>query len=626
MTKLETSYKTGITIILFILFSNSCDKAVDPVLLPEITTIEVSNITESSVLSGGTITSDAGNQITSRGVCWSTNPNPTIADSITKDAAGTGRFVSKINSLLPNTTYYLRAYATNKKGTGYGLQETFTTKSLGLLTKQITEITLNSAKTGGNIEIPGDSSSIIERGICWSTQASPTIQNFKSANGKGTGEFTCTLTELTANTIYYVRAYATNGNGTHYGNEINFKTKIGIVSATTTSATNITPNSATSGGNITEIGGNSVSERGVCWSTSPNPTIADPKSSDGNGVGSFTSSLTGLKNSTKYYVRTYATNIDSTYYGNEVSFNTLSGIITISSTAASNISGTTAKFGGYISAVGGSSIIESGICYSSNINPTIDDNKISTTNKSIGTYSATASGLTPNTTYYFRAYATNSVGLYYGNELSFKTTSIVTDADGNVYNTVTIGTQTWMVENLKTTKYNDGTSIPLVANASSWSTSTTPAYCWYANDAANKNKYGALYNGYAISTGKLAPTGWHIATDAEWTTLENYIGVNTGKSGTVTKALSATTDWTTSTSPGAIGNDLSINNSSGFTALPGGIRDNTGIYDMVGTDCYYWTSTGTTTLSYRNFNYQKYTITKNTKARNFGYSVRCIKD
>lgn len=625
MKKIETFYKTGITIILIALFSVSCKESIDPVILPEITTIEISSITESSIQSGGIITSDGGNEITSRGICWSTNPNPTIADSITTDAAGTGRFVSKINSLMPNTTYYLRAYATNKKGTSYGLQETFTTKALGILTKQITEITLNTAKTGGNIEIPGDSSSIIERGVCWSTQASPTIQNFKLANSKGTGEFSCTLTELTANTIYYVRAYATNGNGTHYGNELIFKTKIGIVSATTTSATSITTNSATCGGNITEIGGNSVSERGVCWSALPNPTITDPKSSDGSGIGSFTSSLTGLKNNTKYYVRAYATNIDSTYYGNEINFNTASGIITISSVAASNITGTNARLGGYISALGGSSIIESGICWSININPTIEDNKVSTSNKIIGTYSATASGLTPNTTYHFRAYATNSAGVYYGNELTFKTSTVVTDADGNIYNTVTIGTQTWMVENLKTTKYNDGTSIPMITNFTSWSTLTTPAYCWYANDASNK-KYGALYNGYVISTGKLAPEGWHIATDAEWTTLDNYISVNSGKSVTVGKALSATTDWATSTNPGAIGNNLSINNYSGFTALPSGIRDNTGVFSMIGTDCYFWTSTGTTYLGYRSLNYQKYTLGKNNVVRNFGYSVRCIKD
>ena len=100
------------------------------------------------------------------------------------------------------------------------------------------------------------------------------------------------------------------------------------------------------------------------------------------------------------------------------------------------------------------------------------------------------------------------------------TVNTVTDKDDNVYHTVTIGTQTWMAENLKTTKYNDGTAIPLVTDSTAWTSLLTPAYCWYNYDATTyKNTYGALYNWYAVNTGKLAPIGWHVATDAEWTTL-----------------------------------------------------------------------------------------------------------
>ena len=140
----------------------------------------------------------------------------------------------------------------------------------------------------------------------------------------------------------------------------------------------------------------------------------------------------------------------------------------------------------------------------------------------------------------------------------------VTDIDGNVYHTVKIGTQTWMVENLKTTKYKDGSVIPLVTDNSAWYNSLTPAYCWYNNDAtSHKDTYGALYNWYAVSTGKLAPDGWHVPTNSEWTILENYVSANLGTSGSVVKALSVTTNWITSTSAGAIGNDLTKNNSSG---------------------------------------------------------------
>src|ERR1035437_2232964 len=158
-----------------------------------------------------------------------------------------------------------------------------------------------------------------------------------------------------------------------------------------------------------------------------------------------------------------------------------------------------------------------------------------------------------------------------------------TDADGNNYTTVSIGIQIWMVENLKTTQYNDGTSIPNVSDNISWANLDTGAYSWYNNDAATyKNTYGALYNWYTVNTGKLAPTGWHVPTDAEWTTLENSLianGYNSDGSTTgdnYAKSLAATTDWAidTYTDAGAIGTDLIKNNSTGFSALPGGYRIN----------------------------------------------------
>ena len=148
---------------------------------------------------------------------------------------------------------------------------------------------------------------------------------------------------------------------------------------------------------------------------------------------------------------------------------------------------------------------------------------------------------------------------------------MATDADGNVYHTVTIGTQTWTVENLKTSKYNDGTKIPLVTDGTTWGNLTTPGYCWHNNDAAtNKATYGALYNWYAVNTGKLAPSGWHVPTDAEWTTLENYLiahGYNYDSTTTgnkIAKALAAQTYWTTYSTTGTIGCNLSTNNRSGF--------------------------------------------------------------
>jgi uncharacterized protein (TIGR02145 family) len=208
------------------------------------------------------------------------------------------------------------------------------------------------------------------------------------------------------------------------------------------------------------------------------------------------------------------------------------------------------------------------------------------------------------------------------------TSTTIKDIDGNTYQTVTIGTQVWMVENLKTTKYKDGTTIPVVTDNTAWSKLTTGAYCNYNNDAAMGTKYGKLYNWYAVNTGKLAPSGWHIPTDAEWTTLENFVSANLGSSGSLAKALAATTDWAASTNIGAIGNDLTKNNSSGFSAIPGGDRIGDGAFDIIGNYGSWWTSTdGNYTYAWyrgliNGINYlRRFDTTKS-----YGFSVRCIRD
>ncbi|MCX6246457.1 MAG: hypothetical protein NTW10_01880 [Bacteroidetes bacterium] len=187
-----------------------------------------------------------------------------------------------------------------------------------LQTYPASSITALAAFGGGNVV---DGRAIVtERGVCWSTSANPTTSDNRTSDGLGCGTFTSTLTGLTANTIYYIRAYATNSVGTGYGNEVSFTT--GAIALTTTSASSVTCNSAVSGGNITNDGGNAITARGVCWSTSSNPTTTDSHTTDGSGTGFFTSSLTGLTQTTMYYVRAYATNGIGTSYGNEISFTT----------------------------------------------------------------------------------------------------------------------------------------------------------------------------------------------------------------------------------------------------------------------------------------------------------------
>ena len=193
-----------------------------------------------------------------------------------------------------------------------------------LTTSAITNISKSSASSGGNISNDGGVS-VTSRGVCWSTNQTPNTVNSKTSNGTGIGSFSSNLTSLTSNTTYYVRAYATNSIGTGYGQQVSFITSqnIGIPTITTSSPVlNIKATSASCGGNVTNEGGAAVTAKGSCWSTSSTPTINDNKTNDGNGLGSFTSSITGLSAGTTYYVRAYATNSAGTAYGSEINFTT----------------------------------------------------------------------------------------------------------------------------------------------------------------------------------------------------------------------------------------------------------------------------------------------------------------
>jgi hypothetical protein len=192
-----------------------------------------------------------------------------------------------------------------------------------LTTTDVTAITQSTATSGGNITDDGGTA-ITERGICWNTSSTPTIAYSKTSDGAGTGIFSSQISGLTENTKYYVRAYATNSAGTVYGFEKTFTTRSLLPILTTAYVTAITQSTATCGGNITDDGGTTITERGICWNTSSTPTIANSKTSDGSGTGTFTSQITGLTGNTKYCVRAYATNSTGTAYGVEKTFTSAS--------------------------------------------------------------------------------------------------------------------------------------------------------------------------------------------------------------------------------------------------------------------------------------------------------------
>ena len=276
-----------------------------------------------------------------------------------------------------------------------------------------------------------------------------------------------------------------------------------------------------------------------------------------------------------------------------------------------------AILGGEITSDGGSPVTARGVCWSTSPNPTINNSK-TTDGIGTGTFTSTFSGLNTLTTYYVRAYATTSFGTSYGNEITFKTFfGEVTDIEGNIYPTIKIGEQVWMAENLKTTKYSDGTAIPNVTDNTAWAGLSTGAYCWYNNDVNNKNIYGALYNWYALNAGKLAPTGWHVPTDAEWTTLTTYLGGENIAGGKLKEV--GTTHWQ---SP-----NTEATNESGFTAIAGGYRASGGIsFPNFGASAFWWSSSEYSATEARNryLMYNDGIAYKNSYAKTNGFSVRCI--
>ncbi len=194
----------------------------------------------------------------------------------------------------------------------------------------------------------------------------------------------------------------------------------------------------------------------------------------------------------------------------------------------------------------------------------------------------------------------------------------ITDIDGNTYKTVTIGTQTWMAENLKVTKYNDGIAIPNVTDNTAWRELTTGALCDYDNTPSNSETYGKLYNWHAVNTGKLCPTGWHVPSDAEWTELTDYLGGTSDAGGKLKET--GTTHWN---SP-----NTGATNETGFTALPGGYRDLDGTFHDFGYYGHWWSAPEGNAVNAwtRAMIYNYSDVLRGSNDMELGFSVRCLRD
>jgi uncharacterized protein (TIGR02145 family) len=402
----------------------------------------------------------------------------------------------------------------------------------------------------------------------------------------------------------------------------------------TSEVTDITETYAVAGGSVLDDGGSDVTDSGICWSTSENPAIDGNLASGGSGTVSFIIRLTGLSPDTKYFVRAYATNSAGTGYGNQVSF--LTGEITLPGVLTTSVSGidlTTASSGGFIYDYGGGKITEKGVCWSKSNDPTILDNR--TFDDYItypqGGFTSILTGLEPRTQYHVRAYATNDAGTSYGSEITFTTLSVnlptfnpdltygnVTDIDGNIYKTIQIGTGTWMAENLKTTRLNDGSEIISYSN---WVSGSFPAMFWFNDDPGMyKDIYGGYYNIQAVNTEKLCPEGWHVPDKSDWSQLISFLG-NEGSAGGKMKE-SGTLNWM---SP-----NYGATNESGYTGLPGGYRRDK--FLQRGISSFWWSATanhiysGTYNDSYvLDYKYKSIRILIMSYSR-AGLNVRCVQD
>ena len=503
--------------------------------LPQVSSVEVGEVTATLATFTGNVASDGGLDLEECGVCWSLNANPTISGSHTAAAqAALGVFQVSMTGLTPNKTYHARAYAKNAKGIAYGEDLTFTTTA-GLpvvTTSGITEITATSAKGGGVVTDQG-ASNVTARGICWSTSHNPTTSSSHANNGTGAGAYTVSMTGLTPNATYYVRAYATNAQGTSYGAEVSFTALEGLPVVTTQSVTDITSTTAKGHGTVTDQGGSTVTERGVCWGTSASPTISGNHASSGTGTGSFTVNLTNLTPGTKYYVRAYAKNTQGTVYGEQKEFATSATLPTVTTASPSNVTSTTATGGGNVTTTGGATVTERGICWSTSHNPTTSSNHASS-GTGTGSFTVNMTNLTPGTTYYVRVYAINSAGTAYGDEKSLTTTAVAP--------TVTTG----QVSNITQTTAMGSGNVTASGGANvtergvCWSTSHNPTIS-SSHQAASTSGTGSFT---VNMTGLTANTHYYVRAYAK-----NSAGTSYGSEVDFTTSQSISAPTVTTTTP-----------------------------------------------------------------------------
>ncbi|MEA4937609.1 MAG: FISUMP domain-containing protein [Paludibacter sp.] len=560
--------------------------------MPLVETGKIMNVQANSLNCEGIVVKNGGESLTQRGICWSSgNPVPEInTDSCVTGGTETGTYFNTITGLTPGVCYYLRAYATNSIGTAYGAVKTIIPRA----NETVTDIDGNSYSTVkianrtwtiNDLRVTklndGTPVALIENNDDWQNQTLAAYCKYN--NTEPTGEYgylynqSAVLTMKLAPAGWHVPTFTEWDELRQILMEKNEgdMASLNLAQMLKESGNSHWTDEIANGNNFSGFTALPGGKR-----------LSTGEYRDKYSQGAWWSSTAYLEEYSYFMNIDYNAYTNATENKNGLSVRCLKDYPAIVTTRIKNVKQNSVEVGLSIYD-GGGALIRSGICWSNNEAVPVVNNsntiEIPITNNEEQWY--TVSSLEPGNMYYVRAFAENSTGISYGETIRLSTQSnqTVTDADGNTYHTIKIGTQTWMVENLKTTKYNDGTSIGIISGYHS----TTPGYSTYANNSQNKTTYGLLYNWYAVNTGKLAPEGWRIPNKDDWQTLIDYLGGIDQAGGKLKET--GLTHWE---SPNAYALDY------GFTALPGGTRDGSSATFRLIRSRGYWWSSSQSTLDY----------------------------
>ena len=578
----------------------SLQVAYDEALAPRVTVDAAVVLSDTSAALSASF---SGSGVEASGFAWAEDFTTTLG---TGDDTGTSSPIADtLTTLDAGTFYYFSAYASKDGELFYGDTLSLLTMP-GITTDAADELTAETATLNSTFS----ADSITAQGFVWGLQSDLSDgTNVSADTAGGSTAIEYALTGLASGQAHYFSAFASNASGTKFGDTLSLVTRPGI---TTASADVLSSSAATLNGTFAA---DSITAQGFIWGLESDLSDgADVASDTTAGNSDFDYALSDLAEGTLYHFSAYGTNATGTTHGDTLTFLTIPGITTV---GADELTPETATLNATFSA---DSITAQGFVWGLQPDLTDGTNVSADTTGGSTAIEYALTGLTEDSTYYFSAYATNASGTTYGDTLSFVAatppppcgdlTSV--SYQGHNYNIVAIGDQCWFAENLRTTQYADGSSIPEVTDLTAWNGLNEGARCAFNNEASNLATYGYLYNLYAVDDARgLCPSGWHVPTDAEWTTLTEGLG-GSNVAGAALK--SSLPDWDGT-------------NSSGFSGLAGGDRFNDGRFAAEGHYGCFWSSSpygiGAWTRILLSGSAEVYPYNG---APINGFSVRCVRD